>query len=184
MTISKFTKKAESRISMKSGRGLFATDFITKDEWIAEWSGDLVNEIELSTFPADRHLNCLQIGSDSYLVPVMLTDGDFVNHSCDPNAGIKGRATLVALRDIMPGEEIAYDYAMTDTSSYDEFTCLCGATTCRHQITGNDWRLPELRKRYKAYFSSHVEEMILREVQKNTWLQRSIVAKICGRVRR
>jgi SET domain-containing protein len=167
MHVSKLTRKAVGKISPKSGRGLFAAEFIKKDEWIAEWSGEPVYEIELSKFPADRHSNCVQIGPDTYLVPTTLTDGDFVNHSCEPNSGVQDLATLVALRDIMPGEEITYDYAMTDTSAYDEFTCLCGTPSCRHQITGNDWRLPELRRRYEGYFSFYVEEMIRKEVEQS-----------------
>lgn len=165
MTVSKWTTKAQSRISPKSGRGLFATDFIKKGEWIAEWGGAVACETALSMFPADRHANCVQVGPDAYLVPTTLTDGDYINHSCDPNSGIQGQATLIAIRDIQPGEEITYDYAMTDTSPYDEFTCCCGASVCRHRITGNDWRQPELRLRYEGYFSAYVEEMIRKDVE-------------------
>ena len=49
-----------------------------------------------------------------------------MNHSCDPNCGIVGAVLLVAMRDIEPGDEICFDYAMTDTDDYDEFECTCG----------------------------------------------------------
>jgi hypothetical protein len=165
MTVSKWTTKAQGGMSPKSGRGLFATDFIKKSEWIAEWAGEVARETTLSMFPPDRQTNCVQVGSDTYLVPTTLTDGDYVNHSCDPNSGMQGENTLIALRDIQPGEEITYDYAMTDTSPYDEFRCCCGASVCRHQITGNDWRQPELRLRYEGYFSAYVKELIRKEVE-------------------
>jgi hypothetical protein len=99
--------------------------------------------------------------------PFSLTDADYVNHSCEPNAGLQGAATLVAMRDIEPGEEITYDYAMTDTSAYDQFTCRCGANNCRSGITGDDWRNPELRSRYRGYFSSYLEDLI-REEQRDS----------------
>lgn len=100
-----------------------------------------------------------------FLVPIELTDEDFVNHSCQPNAGIQGDRTLIALRNLEPGEEITYDYAMTDTSSYDEFECLCGSYECRGRITGVDWQLPEIRQRYQGYFSSYVEKLISNETE-------------------
>jgi len=40
--------------------------------------------------------------------------GDLVNHSCDPNCGLVGAVLVVAMRDIEPGEEITFDYAMSD----------------------------------------------------------------------
>jgi hypothetical protein len=64
------------------------------------------------------------------------------------------------MRDIQPGEEICFDYAMSDTMPYDEFQCECGAPNCRRSVTGSDWQLPELQKRYAGYFSPHVQRRI------------------------
>jgi len=87
-------------------------------------------------------------------------DGDYVNHCCNPNAGLSGQIALVAMRDIQPGEEICFDYAMSDTRPYDEFACDCGAPNCRRHVTGSDWQLPELQKRYAGYFAPHVQRKI------------------------
>lgn len=38
----------------------------------------------------------------------------YINHSCNPNMGIKGRVTCVALRNIKKGEEITFDYSITE----------------------------------------------------------------------
>jgi uncharacterized protein len=46
--------------------------------------------------------------------------GRYANHSCEPNAepvARKGRVRLVALRPILPGEEITFDYG-------DEYSAL------------------------------------------------------------
>jgi hypothetical protein len=64
------------------------------------------------------------------------------------------------MRDIQPGEEICFDYAMSDTVAYDEFVCGCGAPNCRRSVTGSDWQLPELQKRYAGYFAPHVQRRI------------------------
>ena len=60
------------------------------------------------------------------------------------------------MRDIEPGEELSFDYAMCDASDYDEFACLCEFPTCRGVVTGMDWRNPELQSKYSGYFSPYL----------------------------
>jgi SET domain-containing protein len=67
---------------------------------------------------------------------------NFINHSCDPNAGYNGAGEIVALRGIAMGEEIRMDYGTYSFSFDHEFTCRCGASWCRGKVTANDW--PEL----------------------------------------
>jgi uncharacterized protein len=67
---------------------------------------------------------------------------NFINHSCDPNAGYSGAGEIVALRGIAVGEEIRMDYGTYSFSFDHEFTCRCGASWCRGKVAGNDW--PEL----------------------------------------
>lgn len=152
--------KAESRLTEDRGHGTFARSRIEKDEIIAVWGGDVMPLSEVIKLPLDRRANSLQIGDDTYLVPKEPGSGDFVNHSCAPNAGIEGDRALVAMRTIETGEEITYDYAMTDSSSYDEFECRCGALCCRGRISGSDWNDVSLRDRYQGYFSSYLEKLI------------------------
>ena len=68
---------------------------------------------------------------------------------------------LVALRDIAVGEELAYDYATTDGSDYDEFECdVRQRAACRGKVTGHDWMLPELQLRYRGTFSPYLAKRI------------------------
>ncbi len=63
------------------------------------------------------------------------------NHSCDPNAYIKGESDLVAIHDIGVGEEITYDYSTTmndDVEKIEAFgfpvwtaECNCCSKICR-----------------------------------------------------
>jgi len=64
------------------------------------------------------------------------------------------------MRNIKPGEEITYDYAMTDSDPDDYFKCNCGAKNCRRIITGKDWKSPSLQKKYRGYFSFYIQEKI------------------------
>lgn len=83
----------------------------------------------------------------------------YVNHSCDPNCGLRGEITGVAMRDIEVGEEITMDYAMLDNEEHT-FECNCGSVNCRHIITGYDWKIKELQKKYNKYFASYLREKI------------------------
>ena len=75
-----------------------------------------------------------------------------MNHSCEPNGGLRGEAVLVAMRDIKEGEEITFDYATTECID-GEWECLCGTPACRGTIRGTDWKLLSLQERYGEYWS-------------------------------
>jgi len=89
--------------------------------------------------------------------PVML----FINHSCRPNVGFAGNVVLVAMRDIAAGEELTTDYALFDDSD-EQMECRCGAPGCRRLISGRDWQLPGLQRRYGSYFSTYLRDRMTR----------------------
>jgi hypothetical protein len=76
--------------------------------------------------------------------------GPMVNHSCDPNCGVRLNAAqafdFVARRPIGTGQTLTFDYAMRNfTIDHFPDVCLCGATNCRVSVTG--WKdLPVARK--------------------------------------
>lgn len=76
--------------------------------------------------------------------------GPKVNHSCDPNCGVRlnaaGAFDFVARRPIADGSELTFDYAMRNhTIDHFPTLCLCGARNCRRSVTG--WKdLPAERK--------------------------------------
>ena len=155
------SSKLEGRlISSKGGRGLFARERVRAGEMLLAWGGDVVTGEMLSWMSEEKHRLAVQIEEDLYLVTPNEGPADWVNHSCDPNAGLVGQVVLVALRDIRPGEEICFDYATSDGSPYDEFTCGCGARSCRGRVTGDDWKLPELQARYAGHFSPYIQKRI------------------------
>jgi uncharacterized protein len=143
-----------------SGNGIFALKPIKKGELVAVFGG-VVYEWDTFIHLPDRERSlCIQVEDRHFLVPRPIGEGDYVNHSCNPNAGLSGQIALVAMRDIRPGEEVCYDYAMSDTMPYDEFECACGQPTCRKWISGNDWQKSELQKKYAGFFAPHVQRKI------------------------
>jgi hypothetical protein len=145
----------------KGGFGVFAREAAQVGEVLVVWGGNIVTEELLEQLPPVMQHHAVQIDEGLYLATVGdLEPADYVNHSCEPNLGLRGQITLVALRNIQPGEEVCFDYAMTDSTPYDEFECHCALPTCRKVITGNDWQLPELWAKYQGYFSPYLQRRI------------------------
>jgi len=114
-----------------TGRGVFACETIVDRSVIMRYSGPLLRYEQTSPTTL-----ALQIGPDLYIGESGAAD-DFVNHSCDPNAGmlIDGQEVrLIALRDISMGEQITFDYSTTMDEDDFEFDCLCGLPECRGRI--------------------------------------------------
>lgn len=154
--------KLEVRVhSDKGGRGVFARAPIAAGELLTVWSGRIHTYQELLQLSVAKQQHSIQVEEDLYLTTIRDDEpADYINHSCNPNAGLDGQIVLRAMRVIEPGEEICYDYAMSDGSSYDEFQCTCGFPNCRRYITGDDWRRPDLQKKYAGWFSTYLQRRI------------------------
>jgi len=167
MALSYRSPKTEVRESKIHGRGLFATTQIAKDEIVAVKGGHIVGraalrgEITPRLGPVE-----IQIGQDLFIAPVTDEERElsmlYSNHSCNPNLGVRGEITFVAMRDIRVGEELTHDWATTDDDEYS-VECECGAANGRKILTGKDWQKPELQKRYASYFSAYLADKIARQ---------------------
>ena len=145
----------------KGGHGIAATQPILKGEIICVWGGRVVDEKILASLTKREQMHSHQVTEGHYLVSLSSDEpASYFNHSCNPNAGLNGQIVLVAMRDIAPGEEVTFDYAMCDGTPYDEFVCICRSHNCRGKVTGNDWQNPDLWKRYDGYFSPYLQCLI------------------------
>jgi uncharacterized protein len=161
MTNSYLNPKCEARDHPEGGCGVFARDVIKQGELISLWGGQMVQKNELDPSMPRFTQRVLQVDEDLYILTAETPEpNDCFNHSCDPNLGFFGQIGLVAMRDIQAGEELLFDYAMSDGGPYDEFECYCGSSNCRKKITGNDWKLPELWEKYQEYFSPYLARRI------------------------
>jgi SET domain-containing protein len=155
------TPKAQLRVTPGKGSGSFAISKISKGEIVASFGGNVINQIELTNYSVDRVSRSLQLNSDTYLLSGDIPEaGDMINHSCEPNCGMAGTSSVQALIDIEIGKELTFDYAMSDSSQYDEFKCACDKDKCRDKITGMDWKKKDLQVKYRNYFSAYIESLI------------------------
>jgi len=145
-----------------TGWAAFAERVLPAGSLVATFGGDTATVAQLVHVDPDRVSRTIQIDEDCFLVgPKIAEPGDFVNHSCAPNCGMRNATQVVTMREIAPGEELTFDYAMTDTAPYDEFACKCSTPQCRGAVRASDWTLPELRTRYAGWFAPHVSRRIV-----------------------
>jgi len=162
--LSYLSPKTEVRESKIHGRGLFAVVDISKDEIVSVKGGHIVDRKTLreKITPVLGSVE-IQIGGDLFIAPVSDEEREssmlYLNHSCDPNLGMRGEITFVAMREIHAGEELTHDWAMTDDDDYS-IECNCGAANCRKTLTGKDWQHRDLQKRYAGYFSVYLARKI------------------------
>jgi hypothetical protein len=155
------TPKAQMRQTPGKGSGSFAIEKITKGEVVASFGGFVVGQKNLKDYSTDRVARSLQLDEATYLLSGPLPEaGDMINHSCVPNCGALGTSSVIAMVDIEAGEELTFDYAMTDSSQYDEFKCFCEKENCRGKITGKDWQDLILQTKYNNYFSFFITKLI------------------------
>ena len=162
-----FSPKVEKRTSPIEGRGLFARQAIADGEIVAVKGGAVMDSDALALIRNDVSPAEIQIEDHLYIAPRTTAEVEenilCLNHSCQPNVGVRGQITFVAMRDIRAGSELTIDYAMTDGDPTERMECSCLAPECRKIITGSDWQLPELRRRYAGYFSRYIQDRIAAE---------------------
>lgn len=142
------------------GYGLFARKDIKKGEIVFIAKGKMVKLDVKTKEDAMQNPNMIGVGKDTWLEPSLLW-GDYINHSCDPNAGIKGSVTFVALKDIKKGEEITFDYSISEDSLW-EMPCHCGAKNCRKIIKGIRHLPKETFDKYMPYIPTYFQKVYVK----------------------
>lgn len=155
------SKKIEVRGSSIDRKGMFAKELIRAGEIVYIKGGHILSRSEL--FSSGVINSYLPISDEYYLGAISAEEEDAIklynNHSCDPNCGMHGEITFVAIRDIQPGEELTVDYAFIDNEDYS-FECQCGSEKCRHIVTGLDWKIKQLQDEYYPYFAQYIKDKI------------------------
>jgi len=131
-----------------TGRGVFATADLPAGADLLRYHGPRLRYAQ--TTPDTL---AVQVGPDLYLGESGGPD-DFVNHSCDPNAGLVivgddgSDVRLVALRPIAAGEQVTFDYSTTMDEDDFEFDCRCGAAGCRGRMRDFKHLPAHVKRRY------------------------------------
>lgn len=142
--------KAILRRTRKFGWAVFAKENIRRGEVVAVFDGAIYDD-HFDGWTDDLLNHTVQIGKAKWRDSKGLAR--WMNHSCEPNCGIKGLYRVVAMRDVAAGEQLTWDYEMTEKSSWWRMQCKCGSPGCR-RVIGNYLRMPRsVREKYKGYIS-------------------------------
>jgi SET domain-containing protein len=137
------------------GRGVFAPAAITKGDAVLSFRG---RERWIWDIPEELWEYAFQVDYDRYIVSRRGSHGGFLNHSCEPNSGVLGRTSIVALRDIPKGEEITIDYSTN--VGWDGFAmeCRCGELNCRRVIKSYKYLIDKNKRSYGKHVSPYLLE--------------------------
>jgi SET domain-containing protein len=136
------------RSSAIHAAGCYTTAPIKKGARVVEYTGPRITKEEADEKYQDSPTTYLfGLGDGGFVI-----DGHgtamFINHSCDPNCETderNGRVWVKAIRDIVAGEELTYEYNLYDGED-DDCRCNCGAVTCRKTM----YSVEEIKKRERA----------------------------------
>lgn len=143
-------KKVVVRRTSNRGQGVFALKKIRKNEIVAQFDGPIYDD-DFDDWTEDLLNHTIQFAKAAWRDSQ--GPARYINHSCEPNCGIRGLFKVVAMRAILPGEEITWDYEMTEKNDWWRLRCKCGSPSCR-KIIGNFARMPRhVREKYKGYIS-------------------------------
>jgi hypothetical protein len=136
------------------GKSLFASASIQKDDVIAVFDGQVYEAETSDDLPNESPLcvrdHAIQIETHKWIDSEGF--GRYINHSCEPNCGIKDRVKIVAMRNIQKGEELTLDYDMMENSNWT-MDCQCDTSSCRKTIRGYKYLPESKRKEYAGYIS-------------------------------
>jgi hypothetical protein len=149
------------------GAGVIAAARLAAGERLMEFGGHPVAGADVAT-ELYRARSIWRVGEDLFLAlpesdPEPSLDEN-LNHSCDANAWLDDVVTLSARRDIAAGEEITLDQGTwnfdDDVYVWDQEHCSCGAAHCRKSLTNDDWKIAQVRERYRGHFHPFVQRLI------------------------
>jgi len=131
------------------GKGAFAADDFKKGQIICALGGSTHQRDEMPKKDTKKTVRYVQIGRKFYLH--ISGNGDYLNHSCNPNAGLVIKGTnvkLKAIKNIKRGDEVTFDYSTTMNEDEYELSCHCGNTNCRKTIRDFKYLPITIRKKY------------------------------------
>ena len=138
------------------GKGIILDKNVKKDEIIFRFTG---KHVKNPPGPWHHEPNWLQVGYFEWIIPEQGSAGEYLNHSCNPNAGIKGNNTIVAIRSLKKGTEIVIDYALSETYPIWHMICKCGSRNCRKVVKPYQDLSVQRKEKYTKYTAKYIKDM-------------------------
>lgn len=129
-------------INQAVGFGVVATGLIPKGTitWVQDPLDQVIHPGEIGNLPDLLHpgLDRFTFRNSTGNLVLCWDTARYMNHCCSPSCMGTDYGFELAVRDILPGEELTVDYASFQMADGESFDCLCGAATCRGLIHRDD----------------------------------------------
>lgn len=135
------------------GKGIFTEQNIKKGQTVFMITGKVVNWEVKDEESSLYGPNWVGMSKNKWIDPEGLAN--FLNHSCEPNCGIKGSRMVVALKDIKKGDEITIDYSITEMDQLWHMKCDCGSKKCRKIIKSIQHLPKRIIKKYEPFVPTY-----------------------------
>ena len=120
--------------------------------------GDVIADFSASTIAAEPTYLTVQVGIRKHITlqPEFL---QYINHGCDPNVFFNTTTMqVVALKRILPQEEMTFFYPSTEWKMTQSFRCYCGSPQCLGKIKGAAFLSKEAQERYR--FTDFIQQQL------------------------
>lgn len=140
------------------GKGVIASEDIKKGEHIFNIRGKKVKYLIDNIRKAlSIDFNLIGFGKNVWIKPISF--GLFYNHSCNPNSGILEKTKVIAMRDIKKGEEITFDYSLSEADIFWHIKCNCGSKNCRKNIYSIQFLPQKTFNKYKQFIPDYFQQV-------------------------
>ena len=140
------------------GKGIFASRKIKKGEIVFIMKGHKLNFLINNKKQAKiAGLNWVGLNKNEWINP--LDYCIYFNHSCNPNAGIKGHVRFFALKNIKKDEEILFDYSLNEADIFWHIKCNCGSKNCRKIIKSIQFLPKKTFNKYICYIPEYFQRV-------------------------
>jgi len=136
-----------------TGEGLFTKVNFKKGDHIFTWEGTL----KKGRYPYYVGSRWLQIEKYQWIAPLRSNLGWYINHSCNPNSGIRNSVNIVAMKNIGEGEEVTFDYSTSESENGWYLTCHCKNKNCRRIVRSYTYLSAELKLKYRDFISEYLK---------------------------
>lgn len=157
------------RTSPIEGMGVFAGEDVKKGDVIQHIKGEARFLTVQSKEDSLSYPNWIGIGHNKWIDPEH--PNQYLNHSCNPNASVRGRIVIdknkqakgkydiVAIKPIKEGEEVLIDYSVIEGDDLWEMPCLCAAKNCRKVVRSIKFVPKAQFKKYLPYVPTYFQNL-------------------------
>lgn len=136
-----------------TGNGLFTRKAFDQHQLVFVIRGEMRFFASRTKEETHRYENWIGLGRDRWIDPA--PPFVYLNHSCEPNLAISHEREFVALRDIDPGEELTFDYSISEDELLWTMKCDCGTKRCRGTIGAIQLLPTEVVEGYRPYVNTY-----------------------------